>query len=229
MGLFNEYFNESSNQSSKDLNLDSVDKYVRIVGKIAEIDFHRSIELVNQIESNQKEYFKTLLVKYEPKILSIMILGYYMLRDLKLHKEYGRYDINDLLLENRIYREVISGFVHYIAGKGDDISNAMASSVVSMNYKYSNYDKIILVQLYFSSRFKVYADDIVHGLQYFMSFPNNDVVKNYNPSLEKAYYSYSYPYAGDEKESNYEKLKGREIFRDEVINSYFLVLKMSNE
>lgn len=211
MGLFKKYFGQDDHDTRKNqLSHDEmVSEYINAVNYIANLMFYyetinseylspddEDLSLLVDLENEDPEkykkerlkYDKEILKTYEPKIISLVILGYYMLNDLKC-KEECHGSIQLLLKNNKLFRSVVLRFIEPIARSRGELFFTMERSVKS-NLDFTDLVKrMTSVLIYFQDRFYKYDIYIINGLDCFLKDPEHYD----NDSFYKAYSFYINP------------------------------------
>lgn len=197
MGLFDKYFENKTGNTQKDHvgETDKMRKYAKTVNFIASncmyfedaeydlLGYKRDFSKLENIKlENIEKYDNHFLKSYEPKVISIMVLGHFMLTDLNLKIKND--SLANLIKETNLFRSVIMISAQTIVEKYEETYNAMARRANSMTAN----DRIVDVNSYLIKRILRYGDDVHLGLR--MLKENSEEKTNIH--LEKAFKYFSF-------------------------------------
>jgi hypothetical protein len=206
VGLFNKYFGDqkSNFNQGKPISIDYIPEYIDLVNYIAKTWFQFDQEKIDYCipeyfdeldgddsekhESERSKYDKEILKLYEPKIISLSILGYYMLKCLK----YGEKDANSLieLLENKKeYKSIVLTFVEKVARERRDTFFAILRKEQNTIEIDDLRKRMAIVLTHYIDRFGLYECWLFNGLDSYLKNPDNFD----SDSFDKAYWHYLDP------------------------------------
>lgn len=197
MGLFDKYFENKTVNTQEDRanEIDKIRKYTKMVNVIASncmyfgdaeydlLGYKRDFSQIENIKLvNIEKYDNHFLKSYEPRVISIMVLGHFMLTDLNLNIKIDSFP--NLITESNLFRSVIMMSAQTIVENYEETYNAMARRANSMTVN----NRIVDVNSYLLKRILKYGDDVHIGLG--MLKENSE--EKTNIYLEKAFKYFSF-------------------------------------
>lgn len=204
MALFKKYFGQDDNDLKRnhEESQEIIKEYTNTVNHIAWDyfffedrlnymgDLHPGYETNMSIKrSNPEKYYNLFLKEYEPKIVSLIILGYFMLHDLKFNEKcHG--SLISLTEKSSLFKSVVINLAIPIAEKRGELYFAMEKKVKPVTLNDNDYaHRLSIVYLYIINRIHKYSKYIINGLDDYSKNPEDDD----NPSLDRALCFYSNP------------------------------------
>jgi hypothetical protein len=213
MGLFDKYFGQEGNTFDKNqLRQDeSIVPYTEKVKYIAWDYFFFEERLhnkersgyestINLKRSNIKEFDRLFLLEQEPRIISLIIFGYYVLTEPKFNIK-GNKSLISLYENSSLFKSIVLNYAVSVAQNREELVGAMARKVklninVDDDYNY----KAAIVNRYYFHRFELYSQHVFNGLQEFIENPE----LSKNRYFDQAFNYYSNPHLDDPKSPNEE-------------------------
>lgn len=194
MALFNKYFGQKNKDSFKEESFPNEDLtgYINAVNHIIKNAFN--LEECGESFSTYHDEFseiygekneRILLLKYESRIICLIILGYYFLRDLNFADKCNG-SIISLLEKCNIFRSVVMRYAQGITNIHGEVYWAIFRKVKSQTPNISNTE---IAYFYINHRFKRYSTFIINGLDEFLEKPEGNTTHPFN----HAYFYYINP------------------------------------
>lgn len=201
MALFKKYFGQENNDldSRHEDSQEVIKEYINAINHIAwDYFFYDNILNLKKVShpdymtwkrSNPEKYYNLFLKEYEPKIISLIIFGYYMLNDLKFNDQCDG-TVSSLVEESKLFKSVIINLAIPIAEKREETYFAMSKKFKPISLNDNDYKhRLAIVSGYHIDRIHLYSGFIIKGLDDYDKNPELDD----NPSLDQALCFYSNP------------------------------------
>lgn len=228
MGLFDKYFGQGDtrNDESQSSNSEIIKQYEQKVQHVAwdyfffedrlfqtdRFDYDKTLNLKR---NNLNEYDRIFLVENEPRTISLIIFGYYVLNDLGYSQKCNG-SLISLYDNNTLIKSIILNIASAIAQNRVELVNVMARKLrIVIDNPNDNAHKTAIVTRYFFHRFGLYSQLVFNGLKEVVANPD----MSQNTFFENALNYYSNPHIDNPKTPN-EDICPKHSFGNYIKRSY---------